>query len=162
MPAPRFMKLFSVWRRSLAIVLAAGAPLLGTLAATPALAAAAGDLKLPPGFRAEIVYSVPLSTQGSWVSLTVDDRGRLLASDQYGGLYRIGPSPLGEPESKTKVEPIPMNVGQAQGLQFVDGKLYIVQNGAIGAFSSGLYRLSDTDGDDRFDRYEQLRVFQGD
>jgi putative heme-binding domain-containing protein len=147
-------------RVSLAIGLGVAA-LLPVAAAKPAFAAPAGDLKLPPGFRAEVVYTVPLATQGSWVCLAVDDRGRLLASDQNGSLYRIEPSPLGEPESKTRVEPIPMNVGRAQGLQFANGKLYLVQNGAIGAFSSGLYRLSDSDGDDRFDRYEQLRVFQG-
>lgn len=142
-------------------LLAAAIALPAATVSSQAHAAAAGDISLPPGFRAELVYSVPLSSQGSWVCLTVDDRGRLIASDQYGALYRIEPSPIGEDAAKTRVEQIPMNVGMAQGLQVVDGKLYIVQNGAMGAFSSGLYRLSDTNNDDRFDRFEQLRVFQG-
>ena len=129
--------------------------------ASRAWGAATGEIKLPPGFRAELVYSVPLDAQGSWVCLTVDDRGRLIASDQYGSLYRIEPSPLGEPEGRTRVEKIPMNVGMAQGMQVVDGKLYVVMNGRIGAFDSGLYRLSDTNNDDRYDLFEQLRVFQG-
>ena len=41
-------------------------------------------LHTPPGFEMELVYSVP--RPGSWVCLTVDDKGRLIASDQSGGL----------------------------------------------------------------------------
>jgi putative heme-binding domain-containing protein len=123
--------------------------------------AAAGDIALPPGFRAELVYAVPLAQQGSWVSLAVDHRGRLVASDEKGGLYRIEPSPVGGKPAQTRVEPIPMSVGMAQGLLAVGDKLYVVMNGRVGAFSSGLYRLSDANGDDRYDRLEQLRVFQG-
>jgi len=44
-------------------------------------------LKLPDGFVGELVYEVP-SKQGSWVCLTTDPQGRLIASDQYGKLYR--------------------------------------------------------------------------
>lgn len=122
---------------------------------------AAGEIKLPPGFRAELVYAVPQQTQGSWVALTADDRGRLIASDERGGLYRIEPSPLGGDPAETKVEPLPVNIGMAQGLLFHNAQLYVMQNGEIGSFGSGLYRLSDTDGDDAFDRIEQLRVFNG-
>ena len=42
------------------------------------------SLKLLPGFRAELVYAVPRKTQGTWVSLTQDDRGRLIASAERG------------------------------------------------------------------------------
>ena len=52
-----------------------------TRRATPADA-----LRLPAGFRAELLYTVPLDTQGSWVCLFVDPRGRLIASAQSGGL----------------------------------------------------------------------------
>ena len=37
-----------------------------------------------PGFQVERLYSVPAEQQGSWVALTVDDKGRLITSDQYG------------------------------------------------------------------------------
>ncbi len=131
------------------------------LSASDAWGVPVGDIKLPPGFRAELVYSVPLSTQGSWVNLAVDAKGRLIASDQYGALYRVEPSPLGADAAQTKVEQIPMSVGMAQGLLVVGDKLYVVMNGKLGAFSSGLYRLSDTNDDDQYDRMEQLRVFQG-
>ena len=42
-----------------------------------------------PGFKVELLYSVPKDVQGSWVSLRRDNKGRLIASDQYGGLYRM-------------------------------------------------------------------------
>src|SRR5216110_1270290 len=58
-------------------------------AATPA-----GALKVRKDFKAELLYSVPKDTQGSWVNLCVDPRGRLIVSDQYGPLYRITPPPL--------------------------------------------------------------------
>jgi len=41
---------------------------------------AAGKINLPPGFKAELVHEVPAETEGSWVALTPDDKGRLIAS----------------------------------------------------------------------------------
>src|SRR5436190_5663621 len=64
------------------------------------------SLRLPPGFRAELLYTVPLETHGSWVCLTADGRGRLIASAQAGRLYRITPPPPGGPASAIRVEPI--------------------------------------------------------
>ncbi|RIK86215.1 MAG: heme-binding protein, partial [Planctomycetota bacterium] len=124
-------------------------------------AEAIGKIALPSGFRAETVYKVPLDKEGSWVSLTADDRGRLIASDQHGALYRITPAPIGAPPAQTKVERMDVAVGMAQGLLFHKGRLYVVQNGGSGAFGAGLYRLSDTNRDDKFDRIEQLRIFNG-
>ena len=57
----------------------------------------------PPGFRVELLYSVPRLDQGSWVSLTTDPKGRILASDQYGAIYRITPPPIGT-STGTKIE----------------------------------------------------------
>ncbi|HEX6960313.1 MAG TPA: hypothetical protein VF175_00490, partial [Lacipirellula sp.] len=124
-------------------------------------AEAAGKLNLPPGFRSELVYAVPLEEQGSWVALTTDDRGRIIASDEKGGLYRIQPSPIGGDPKATKVERLAVTIGMAQGLLFHKGQLFVMQNGQIGSFGSGLYRLSDSNNDDQFDRMEQLRVFEG-
>ena len=36
---------------------------------------------LPKGFDAEVVYSIPKS-QGSWVAMAFDPKGRLIVSDQ--------------------------------------------------------------------------------
>ena len=125
-----------------------------TARATPA-----GTLKLPDGFRAELLYTVPRQEQGSWVCLTVDAGGRLIASAQEGGLYWITPPRPGGPASDTRVEPLGLDLAGAQGLLHAFGSLYAVVN-APGR--SGLYRARDTDGDDRYDAVERLRRIDGD
>jgi putative heme-binding domain-containing protein len=131
------------------------------LAGRDAAGEAAGKLRLPPGFRSELVYAVPLETQGSWVSLCTDDRGRIIAGDEKGALYRVTPSPVGGDSKQTKVERLMISIGMAQGLLYHRGHLYVMQNGRVGSFGAGLYRVSDSDGDDRFDTVRQIRVFEG-
>ncbi len=46
-------------------------------------------IQVAPGFKVELLYTVPAGEQGSWVGLTIDPKGRLISTDQYGGLYRI-------------------------------------------------------------------------
>ncbi len=115
------------------------------------------DIVALPGFQVERLYSVPKVSQGSWVSLTADPKGRLLVSDQYGGLFRITP---GKSEDDTKVEQLDVPIGEAQGLLYAYDCLYVVVNGKA-AQGSGLYRVKDTDGDDRFDAVELLKKFEG-
>jgi putative heme-binding domain-containing protein len=117
-------------------------------------------IKAPKGFKVELLYTVPRDSQGSWVNLAVDPKGRLIASDQYGKLYRVTPPGLGAPAAEIKVEPIPVEIGEAQGLLWAFDSLYVVVN-AAGKFQSGLYRVRDTDGDDVLDKVEQLRKLEG-
>jgi hypothetical protein len=49
----------------------------------------ASDFRTLPGFEVELVYKVPMDSQGSWVAVCVDPKGRLITSDQYGKLYRV-------------------------------------------------------------------------
>src|SRR6476661_2295248 len=60
-------------------------------------------LKMPKGFKAERIYSPGENDQGSWVSMTFDNKGRMIACDQYGGLYRLQIPAVGD-SSKPKVE----------------------------------------------------------
>jgi putative heme-binding domain-containing protein len=113
-----------------------------------------GDaLNVLPGFKAEVVYNVPKATQGSWVSLTLDDKQRFIAGDQEGGIYRITLREGAEPD----VQPLPVRSGKAQGLLYVNHALYLVRNGKDG----GLFRLRDTNGDDQFDEETLLRPMEG-
>ncbi len=121
-----------------------------------ALASPVRRLRLAPGFKAELVYRVPLKEQGSWVSLTVDPQGRLLASDQNAGLYRITLPSINPSLKSPLVQRLNVDLGGAQGLLFAHGCLYVVVNGR----DSGLYRLSDKDGDDEFEEVELLRRFE--
>lgn len=123
---------------------------------------AADSLKLLPGFKAELLYVVPKGEQGSWVSLTTDHKGRLIASDQGGaGLYRITPPSVGGAMEDTKVERLTVELGSAQGLLYAYDALYVSINGKHGKNGAGLYRAKDTDGDDQFDAVEQLKAYRG-
>ncbi|MEX2169856.1 MAG: c-type cytochrome [Pirellulales bacterium] len=115
-----------------------------------------GELSLLPGFELELVYRVP-AEQGSWVALTANDRGGLVASAQTGGLYQVVPSPIGQPAEETQTERIDTPLGMAQGLAVVGDSLYVMVNAKDGEIVSGLYRLRDTDNDGRWDDHELLR-----
>jgi len=110
------------------------------------------------GFQVERLYTVPKDEEGSWVAMTVDEKGRIIASDQGDkGLYRITPSPIGS-DKPTLVEKMPVAMTGAQGLLCAFGHLYVSANGGPG---SGLYRLSDTNGDDQYDAVTKLATFRG-
>ncbi|MBL7192764.1 MAG: DUF1080 domain-containing protein [Pirellulales bacterium] len=111
------------------------------------------------GFRVELLYSVPAETQGSWVNLCVDDKGRLLVSDQFGGLYRLPPPAPGEQVSADDVQPVPAEIRAVNGMVWTRGALYVGVNDYEQKISSGLYRLTDSDGDDQLDRVELLQDF---
>src|SRR4026208_2346964 len=69
-------------------------------------------LKLPTGFHAEHLYSPGENEQGSWVAMTFDDKGRMIACDQYGFLYRLTIPPVGADTatSKIKVEKLDIKI----------------------------------------------------
>src|SRR5690606_39282226 len=56
-------------------------------------------IQLQEGYVAEHLYSPIDSTEGSWVAMTFDDKGRLITSDQYGSLFRLEIPPIGSPDS---------------------------------------------------------------
>ena len=134
---------------------AAPAPLAGPSAsATPVSA-----LKVARDFKVELLYTVPKTQQGSWVNLCLDPKGRLIVSDQYGKLYRLTPPALGS-TAELGIETIDLPIGQAQGLLYAFDSLYVmVANEAYQG--RGLYRVRDTDGDDKFDKVEFLRSMGG-
>ena len=115
-------------------------------------------------FFVEPIYRVPRKTHGSWVALTVDPEGRLIVSAESGGLFRVIPPPKESlakgSQAAAEVEKIDVPIGQAQGLLCAFGSLYVVVNGQA-AQGSGLYKVSDTDGDDRYDQVQLLRPFKG-
>lgn len=130
----------------------------------------ADKLKLQPGFKAEHLYGISENHEGSWVSMTFDDKGRIIASDQYGALYRLKIPAIGAGSTKPTVEKLVISkdtsvgMGYAQGLLYAFNSLYVmVNNRPSKQFPkpSGLYRLQDTDGDDQFDKVTMMRELQG-
>lgn len=118
------------------------------------------ELRLKPGFRLDLVYRVPAS-EGSWVCLASDRRGRLVASDEGGKLYLITPAPVGESNGGARVVTLPLDIGEAQGLACVGDDLYIVVNSASNRWTTGLHRARDDDGDGLWESSELLRKFEG-
>jgi putative heme-binding domain-containing protein len=111
-----------------------------------------------PGYQVERLFTVPKDKLGSWVCITFDNKGRLLASDQEGkGLCRITPPKIGS-NDPVKVEHLDVKITAAQGMLYAFDALYLSVNGGPG---SGLYRATDTNGDDQFDKVEKLATFQG-
>ena len=144
--------------RLLALALLAGAAPLHAQDANQATPVSA--IKIKEGFKVELLYSVPKDIQGSWVSMTVDEKGRLITSDQYGSLYRVTPPALGGAASDTKVEKINAKIGHAQGILYHDGAIYLTVNDGAEEFQGrGLYKVTASKGDDQFDTVVQLRAF---
>ncbi|MDD7984997.1 DUF1080 domain-containing protein [Lentisphaera marina] len=132
-------------------------------------------IKIADGFKVDLLYSVP-RTQGSWVAMCRDDKGRLIVSDQTGGIYRFPVPAVGQDLDSSKIEqisyaPVKSNnnqekvakqkglplIGHAQGLCYAFDSLYVVVNGRGTPTGSGVFRLRDTDGDDSFDKVEVIR-----
>ncbi|QTN34011.1 c-type cytochrome [Akkermansiaceae bacterium] len=131
---------------------------------------AAGDYHLDPdtritlrqGFDAELLYEVPPS-QGSWVAMAFDPKGRLIVSDQDDkGVFRVTLPEEGVAGSAVKVESLKgfpylpiewgqRRVGGALGFLYAFDSLYM-------SSMKGFYRIRDTDGDDTFDEFTLLKA----
>lgn len=139
---------------ALALLLQNPFAVVSPLSAREVTATPGDAITVKEGFQAELLYSVPMAEQGSWVSLAIDPKGRLITSDQYGKLYRVTP-PQGD--KQIQIETIPVAVGTAHGLLCAFDSLYVV----AGEKEQGLYRVMDTDGDDQYDSVTKLRSFKG-
>ncbi|MCE9631381.1 MAG: heme-binding protein, partial [Planctomycetia bacterium] len=133
-------------------------PIASETAADGTAAAGLRRFAAPAGFHIERLFVVPKEELGSWVCLATDPQGRLIASDESNkGLVRITPAPL-DGSKPTVVERIPATISGAQGLLWAFDALYVVCNNGP---DSGLYRVSDPQGDDTLDAVEKLRAFDG-
>lgn len=111
------------------------------------------NISAAPGFVVEHVHTVDKNKEGSWVSLTTDAKGRFYASDQGSkGLFRIsvGRDGKGEVEAMDLKDPVKnQRLSAAQGLLWAFDSLWVHRNGGH------LFRLTDTNGDDKFDKTEK-------
>lgn len=129
-------------------------PAIGANVATPVT-----NIKTLPDFKVELLYSVPGGEQGSWVNLCTDDKGRIYASDQYGGLYRFNAPAAGQPLKPADVQKVPVDIRAVNGMLFAFGSLYLGVNDYEKQITSGLYRVTDSNNDDMPDKAELLRGF---
>lgn len=117
-------------------------------------------IRTAKGFQVELLYSVPGTDQGSWVNLCHDHKGRIYASDQFGGLYRFPVPTAGRPVDPAQVEKVPVDIRAVNGMLFAFDALYVGVNDYEQKLQSGLYRISDSNGDDELDKVELLRAIE--
>ena len=120
----------------------------------------AARVRVVPGFEVELIRSSQPG-EGSWVSLTFDAKGRLIVGREGPGILRmtnvghVSNVPAQQSE-EIQVELINDKLQECRGLLWAFDSLYANANN-----SKGLYRLRDTDGDDKFDDVKLLKATGG-
>src|SRR5688572_32218900 len=100
----------------------------------------APQFTLLPGFELETLRSAR-PEEGSWVAMAFDAKGRLIVAREKRGLLRFTLSD-GQP---MQAEVIDDTLEEVRGIVDTADGLYVNAN-----VSKGLFRLRDTNGDDRF------------
>jgi putative heme-binding domain-containing protein len=149
------------WKPAVAIA-AMGSDPWGNLFGTPlepkqpALATdVTGKFSVLPDFKLERLYDVP-KQQGSWVALARTPTGKLIAADQYGGLFEITVPPLGT-AAVTGVRPLNLPIKGAHGLLWAHDALYVATN----EDAPGVYRITDSNADGELDQIDKLKDLKG-
>jgi len=106
-------------------------------------------LTVHPGFRVELLRSAQVE-EGSWISMTFDDQGRVILGEDQTGLLRVT---FGKTPGETKLEKLPgtQDLKHCRGVLFANGSLYVCATN-----TSGFYRLRDTDGDGIYEEKQPL------
>ena len=105
------------------------------------------SIKVESGFHVELLHSA-LEAEGSWISMTFDNRGRLIVGRDDVGLARI----CLQDQSKIDYELINESLRHCRGVLFAHDSLYVSATD-----SNGIYRIRDADGDDHFDEIKLLK-----
>ena len=114
------------------------------------MATSAKSIRVEPGFKVALLHSAD-ATEGSWISMTIDPKGRLIISPQVeGDLLRITLSG----GRVAQIERIDQPVTSAMGLLYADDYLFVDGEGPKGL---GIYRLRARG--DLFEAPEFLRAF---
>jgi putative heme-binding domain-containing protein len=115
-----------------------------------------GDaLYVPAGFEIELVHSADPKTEGSWICMAKDHKGRLIISGQHGQpILRV----TLQDGRAASIEKLKLPISGAMGMLYAFDSLYV--NG-IGPKGFGLYRCKDTKGADQYDDVQLLKQFAG-
>ena len=70
-------------------------------------------LSVPKGFAVDLIYKVDRAKHGSWISMTFDNKGRLVVSDQdNAGTFLIELPEIGKTLPESSITKLPLNSGQ--------------------------------------------------
>ena len=106
-----------------------------------------------PGFEVELLKN-SAKGEGSWISCAFDPEGRLSIGREDVGIWRFSFSK--NKKSISQIEMINRTLKENRGLLYAHGALYVNAN-----VSKGIYRLRDTNGDEKFDEEKLLRATPG-
>jgi putative heme-binding domain-containing protein len=123
------------------------------LAAGSPLATQPAEIKLAPGFRIELLRSARPS-EGSWVSMAFDPKGRLTIAKERKGLLRF----TIQDARVVSVKTIESQLRECRGLLYAFDSLYVNANNSLGFF-----KLTDKNRDGVFstDETELLLKTEG-
>ncbi len=91
------------------------------------------------------------------MNLGLDGKNRLIASDQFGPLYRFPAPAPGKRLDPADIEEVPAKITAVNGMLWAFDSLYVGVNDYEDSSKSGLYRLTDSNGDDHLDQVQLLR-----
>ena len=112
-----------------------------------------------PGFKIEHLLKAEAKTQGSWINLAKDPKGRLI----LGGQKKQQVTRITLKDGQiVKQEDLKLPVSETMGLLFAFDSLYVNGWGKNneGKEVFGFFRLRDTKGTDQFDSVEFLREWK--
>ncbi len=107
----------------------------------------------PEGFQVELLRSAS-DSEGSWISMTFDNRGRLIFGRDDAGLTRITLAKDANEITSESIDAGSTKLRHCRGVLYANDSLYVVATD-----SNALYRLKDIDGDDRFEDVKLLKNF---
>ena len=147
----------------LAVFVAGTLPLLGALPGGAVAVAdplegtlSSGDftvrnIQLAKDFKLELIHVVPTDqVAGGWVGIAIDPKGRVYAASRQGRIYRLTVPAPGAP-GETVSELVDVPVGGSDGMLWAFDSLYVMSEGR------GLFRVTDSDGDDKLDKVVAIR-----
>src|SRR5262249_41272961 len=112
-------------------------------------------LQTLPGFKIEAILAADKQTNGSWICMAKDNKGRLLIGAQRNQPVTRVTIAGGK---VAKQEKLKLPFSETMGILWANDSLYV--NGSDGKVFA-LWRCWDTDGDDQFDKFQMLREWKG-
>ncbi|NND35405.1 MAG: hypothetical protein HKN76_22650, partial [Saprospiraceae bacterium] len=121
-------------------------------------------ITVPDGFELDELFRPSDHDMGTWVALAEGPDDRFYASDQFGDIYQFNRPAIGEVLDSTSIDSVDLEIGYAHGLMWAFNSLYVAVNRQWAdtiECGSGVYRLTDRDGDGILDHKEMLLELDG-
>ena len=116
------------------------------------------EFTLAKDFKMELLYNVPAS-EGQWVPMTWDNKHRLVVgSHNTDQVFRLTIPSVGTNDA-VKVESVGVPIGASEGLLYAFDSLYVDVNRST-TIRPGIYRITDTNKDDKYDKVAVIRNVQ--